>query len=94
MLHSAKECTGMCNNLNIKEEMGGSVVSKSDTIKPYKKFGNKRKKYLKALKKKNKMLYSTAKKSVSCREIKDIKKIWEKSSKEGRNSSRNSSSGD
>ena len=42
-------------------------------------------KYLKALKKQNKMLYSISKKSRSRREINKIKKIREKASKKGRN---------
>ena len=35
MLHSAEDCTGMRTNRNIKDEIGGSVGSRADTVKQY-----------------------------------------------------------
>ena len=37
MLHSYEYCRGICNNRNIKGGMGGSVRSRSDTVKQYNK---------------------------------------------------------
>ena len=90
MLHRVEDCTGMHTNLNIKDGIGGSVGSRSDTMKQYKRSENKLKKYLEALKKRNKILYSIANKYVSRRKInkiKKIKKMRKKSSKKGNYSS-------
>ena len=81
MSHSANYCTGMRTNRTIKYGMGGSVGSRNDTVKQYKKSENKRKKDIKALKKKNNMIYSIANKSGLRREINNIKKIRAKVSK-------------
>ena len=70
MLHITEDCTGMRTNMTIKDGMGGSVRSKADTVKQYKKSEKKWKKNLKALNKKNNILYSLAKKSGLRREIK------------------------
>ena len=37
MSHSSKDCTGVRTNWNIKDGMGGYVVSRTDTVKQYKK---------------------------------------------------------
>ena len=74
----------MRTNRTIKDGMVGSVGSRNVTLKQYKKSENKCKKELKSLKKQNKILYSITKKSVSRREI---KKIREKSSNKGSDSS-------
>ena len=37
MSHSAKSYTGLLTNQAIKDEMGGSVGSRADTVKYYKK---------------------------------------------------------
>ena len=37
VLHSVKDCTGMCTNRTIKDRMGGSVGSRDGTVKQYKK---------------------------------------------------------
>ena len=54
-------------------------------MKQNNKTKNKRKKELKALKKKNKMIYSIAKKTGSHREIKNTKKIEANATKKRRN---------
>ena len=94
MLHSYKDCTVMHTNRTIKDGMGGSVGSRTDTVKQYKKSENKWKKDLKYLNNQNKMLYSIAKKSGSHREIKNIKNIRAKASKEDSNSSSDDSDSD
>ena len=63
MLHSAKDCTGMRTNWNIMDVIGGSMGSRADNVKQYKRSENKRKKELKALKKQKKKLYIIDKKS-------------------------------
>ena len=63
----AKDCTGVSANPTIKDGIGGSVGSRADTMKQYKRSENKLKKYLEALKKRNKILYSIANKYVSRR---------------------------
>ena len=55
--------------------------SRNEDVKQYKKSKSKTNKYIKALKKQNKMLYIISKKSISRREIKKIKKIGSKASK-------------
>ena len=71
----------MRTNRTIKYGMGGSVGSRTYTVKQYNKYENKWKKDIKALKKKNNMIYSIANKSGSLRKIKNIKKIRAKASK-------------
>ena len=61
MSHSSEDCTDMRTNGTINYGMGGSVGSRTDNVKQYKKCENKQKKEMKALKKHNKMLYSIAK---------------------------------
>ena len=51
MLHSSKECIGVCTNRNIKDGMGESVEIRSYTVKQYKKPENKYRKELKYIKK-------------------------------------------
>ena len=82
--HSSEDCTDMRTNRLIKDGMGGTIRSSTDSLKQYKRSENKRKKELKSLKKQNKILYSITKKSGSHREI---KKIREKDSKKTINSS-------
>ena len=94
MSHSSKDCTVMCTNRTIKDGMGGSVGSITDTVKQYKNSENKCKKDLKYLNKQNKMLYSIAKKSGSRHEINNIKKIRVKYSKKGSDSSSDDSDSD
>ena len=79
--HSSEDCTGMRTKRPIKDGMGGPIGSRSYAVQQHNKSENKRKKYLKALSKKNKMLYIIAKKYGSRREIKNIKKTREKSCK-------------
>ena len=92
--HSAKDFTGVRTNWTIKYGMGGPVVSRTDSVKHYKKSEKKRKKELKAIKKHNKMLYSISKKSGLLREIKNIKKIRAKAYNKGSNSSSDDSDSD
>ena len=73
MSHSSEDRTGMHTNRTIKYGMGVSVEIRSDTAKQYNKYENKQRKYLKALKKQNKIIYRISKKSGSRREIKKIK---------------------
>ena len=73
--HRTEYCTGMRTKVSIKDGMGGPIGSRTHAIQQNKKSGNKWKKDLKALNKKNKMLYSIAKKSSFRREIQNIKKI-------------------
>ena len=57
------------------------MVSRSKAVKQYKRSKSKWKKELKVLKKQKKMLFSISKKPGSPHEIKKIKKIWAKASK-------------
>ena len=91
MSHSFEYCLGMCTNPAIKNVRRVYVGSRDDTVKQYKKSEKKWNKELKALKKQNKMLYSIAKKSVQCRESKNISS---KDSKKVCHSSRNFSGND
>ena len=68
--------------------------SRADTVKQYKKSENKRKKEMKYIKKQNNMIYSIANTSGSRRETKKIKKIREKATKKGSNSSSDDSESD
>ena len=77
----------MRTNRSINDGMGGPVRSRTDAVKQYNKSEKKWKKDLKYLKKKNKMLYSIAKKSGSRCEIKNTKKIRSTASKKSSNSS-------
>ena len=61
--------------------MGRSLVDRADALNYYKKCEHKCKKELKALRKQKKMLFIISKKSISCRELKKIKKIRAKASK-------------
>ena len=92
MLHSAEDRKGMRTNRTINDGMVGSVVSRADTMKQYKKSENKWKKNLKALNNQIKIIYSISNKYGSRREIKNIKKIWAKYSKNGCHYSSGSSS--
>ena len=74
----------MRTNRSIKDVLGGPIGSITDALKQYKKYENKWKNELKALKNQNKMLYIIANKSGSLREIKNIRA---KSSKKTGNSS-------
>ena len=78
MLHSEEDFTGMLTNQNIKDGMVGYMVSRDDTVKQYKKYENKQKTKLKALKKKNNMLYRITKHSGLRHEIIKINKIQAK----------------
>ena len=76
MLHSAEDCFVKCTNQEtIKDRLGGPMGSRAEYVKQYKKSKSKCKKYMKALKKQNKMLFSIAKKYGLRRELKKIKKI-------------------
>ena len=66
----------------------------ADADKYYNQSGQKYKKYLKALKNQTKILNSIAKKSISHRELKNIKNIKAKANKKHRYSCSNSSSSD
>ena len=72
---------------SIKEGLGGDLGNRADDAKYYNKSEHKWKKELKFLKKKNKILFSTAKKSGSRRELKNTKNIKAKASKKRRYSS-------
>ena len=67
VLHNVEDCTVICTNRTIMDGMRGSMGSRADIVKQYKKTKNEWKKELKYLKKQNKMLNSTAKKSGSRR---------------------------
>ena len=76
MLHSSEKCFGKrSNQQSIKEGLGGALGNRADAVKQYKKSEHKWKKYLKLLKKQNKMVYSIAKKSGSRLELKKINNI-------------------
>ena len=92
MLHSAEGLRGMRTNRTINNGMGGSVVSRADTMKHYKKSEKKWRKDLKALKNQSKIIYSISNKYGLRCEIKNIKKIWAKDSKKFRHYSSGSSS--
>ena len=82
MLHSSEILFGeFSNQQTIKEGLGGALDNRFDSVKHYKKSEHKYKKYLNALKKQNKILYSISKKSGSHRELRKIKKIKAKASK-------------
>ena len=66
-LHIANYCTGVRTKRSIKDSMGGHIGSRNNAVQQYNKSENKWKKDLKYIKKKNKMLYSIAKKSISRR---------------------------
>ena len=76
MLHSAEDRKGMRTNRTINDGMGGSVVSRDDTMKQYKKSEKKWKKNLKALNNQSKIIYSIYNKYVLRHKIKNIKTIW------------------
>ena len=48
--HSDEDLTGVRTNLSIKYGLGGPMGSMTDAVKQYKKYENKRKKDMKALK--------------------------------------------
>ena len=66
MSHSGEDFTCMLTNRTIYDGMGGSVGSRANTVKQYKK-SEKWKKELKSLRKQNKMLYTIVNKSGSRR---------------------------
>ena len=66
--------------------------SRNEAVKHYKKYEIKWKKYLKSLKKHNKMVFVITNKSGSCCELRKINKIRGKASKKHCNSIRGSSS--
>ena len=88
MLHSAKGWRGMRTNQTINDGIGGYVVSRADTMNQYKKSEKKWKKDLKALNNQKKIINNISNKSGSCREVNNIKKIWEKYSTKGRHYSK------
>ena len=93
MLHSSEKLFGKCpNQQSINEVLGGALVNRANSVNRYRKSEKKLKRDLKALKKKNKILYSISKKSGSCRELKNIKDIRFKYSKKRSYSSSDSSS--
>ena len=65
----------MRTNRTFKEGLGESMGSRADIVKQYKKSKNKWNKELKYIKKQNKILFSIAKKSGLCLELKNIKNI-------------------
>ena len=85
--HSTQDFTGVRTKRSIKDGMGVSIGSSTHDVQQYKKSENKWKKELISLKKKNRVLYSIAKKSGSRREIQKIKKISTEASKETYSSS-------
>ena len=90
MLHSSEDYFGkLSNQKTIKDGLVGPLGSRTDAAKQYKNSEHKWRKYLKSLKKQNKMLYSISKKSGSRREMKNIKKIRVKASKKRGDSSSN-----
>ena len=94
MLHISEDYTGVRTNRTVKDRIGGYVGIRNDTVKQYKKSENKWKKYLKSLKKQNKMLYIISKKSGSRHEINMIKNIKAKASKKYSDSSSDYSDSD
>ena len=66
---------------SIKEGLGGLLGNRYDAINSYKNSEHKWKKDIKALKNKNKMIFSIDMKSISRRELNNIKKIKAKASK-------------
>ena len=82
MPHSSESCFGKRSDQHfIKGGLGGDPGNRADDAKYYNKSEHKWKKELKFLKKKNKILFSTAKKSGSRRELKNTKNIKAKASK-------------
>ena len=95
MSHIYEECFGKSSDQNsIKYGLGGSMGSRADSVKQYKKFKNKWKKDLKALMNQHKIIYSIINKSGSRRELKNINNIKAKYSKKRYNSIIDSSSGE
>ena len=93
MSYSAEDCFGESSNQKtINDVLGGPMGSRAESVTQYKRSESKWKKYIKAIKNQDKMLYSIANKSVSRREIKNIKKIRDKAFKNLCGDSRNSSS--
>ena len=76
---------------SIKDVLGGELGHRDNVVKQYKTSKQKRKKELKDIRKQNKMFYSISKKSGSRRELKNIKKIKDKASKNHSYSIRDSS---
>ena len=73
MSYRSEDCFGNSYNHNsIKDGLGGDIGSMPKAMKQYNKSENKRKKYLKDLKKQNKTIYRISKKSGSRRELKNI----------------------
>ena len=82
MAHISENCYGnRSDQHSIKEGLVGDLDNRYDVVNKYKKSEHKWKKYLKSLKKQNKMLYIIANNSISLRELKKIKNIQAKASK-------------
>ena len=74
MLHSSENYFGKSSNhKSIKEVLRGSLGNSSNAVKSYKKSEHKWNKYLKALKKQNKIICRISKKYGSFRKLKKIK---------------------
>ena len=90
MLHKTGDFFGKrSNHKSVKDGLVRHLGNKDETMKQFNKYKNKWKKEMKALKKQNKMMYSTAKKSGLRRELKNIKNIKAKACNERSYSSRN-----
>ena len=66
---------------SITKGMGGILENRDHDVKQFHKYGNRRKRDLKDLKKKNKILYIMFKRSITRHVLKKIKKIRTKASK-------------
>ena len=85
--HSAEDFTGVHTSRSIKDRLAGSMGSRADDVKQYKKSENKWKNELKANKNQNKIIYNISKKSGLRHEIKNINNIRAKASKKANVSS-------
>ena len=93
MSHISENCFGKrSDQQSIQDGLGGDLGNRANAVKQYKKYEHKCKKYLKAIKNQNEMLYIIAKKSGSRRELINISNIKAKASKKRSNYSSDSSS--
>ena len=80
-LHSSKNCFENFPTRHLsKKGLGGTLGNWAAAVKQYHKSENKCKREVKPIKKYNKMIFSMAKWSGSCHELKKIKKIHAKAS--------------
>ena len=93
--HRSENCFGRTyDQESIKEGLGRSLGNRNYVVKKLQKSKNKWKRELRSLKKQDKILYSTAKRSRICRDMKKTKKIYTKAPNQKYSSNRSISSSD